>query len=263
MSTATVIASGFVVLAVAAGLYFLWPSAHVLKIFRAARQRRAQRSLNGLSMPRLLEEAQAGNASAQYRVGYAYATGDGVPVNYAKANYWLGRAARGGVIDAVYCLALHYERGRGVAANDARAFELYENAAKAGNAAAQCNLGMMYLHGRGIRKNMIEAARWFVLSAAQGEPQASANLHWVIENQAPFAPHEVACAHELERSSERNDADALLVLGWMHATGFLGRRDTALARQLYERAQSRGHLFAHRLLSQLEHTADESQHTTD
>lgn len=44
----------------------------------------------------------------------------------------------------------------------------------------------------------------------------------------------------IEVQAGRDDADALLVLGWMYAAGFAKHPDITTARTLYLRAQARG-----------------------
>lgn len=55
---------------------------------------------------RLLPEAKAGQADAQYAVGYMYYYGQGVIENRKKAWYWIERAANSGQADAVSALTI-------------------------------------------------------------------------------------------------------------------------------------------------------------
>lgn len=55
---------------------------------------------------RLLPEAKAGQADAQYAVGYMYYYGQGVIENRKKAWYWIERAANSGQADAVSALEI-------------------------------------------------------------------------------------------------------------------------------------------------------------
>lgn len=55
---------------------------------------------------RLLPEAKAGQADAQYAVGYMYYYGQGVIENRKKAWYWIERAANAGQADAVAALTI-------------------------------------------------------------------------------------------------------------------------------------------------------------
>jgi hypothetical protein len=64
--------------------------------------------------PALLEKAQAGDANAEFDVGYAYEVGEGVTQDLTKAAFWFRKAADHGDAGAQYSLALLYNTGQGV-----------------------------------------------------------------------------------------------------------------------------------------------------
>jgi len=70
--------------------------------------------------------AQAGDATSQYRLGFMYATGEGVAQDDAEAVRWYRQAADQGLADAQYLLGFSYASGRGVARDDAEAARLRE-----------------------------------------------------------------------------------------------------------------------------------------
>ena len=82
------------------------------------------------------QEAQQGDAAAQFRLGWMHAN------------------------------------GRGTVPNDRRAVEWYSKAAEQGHAAAQCNLGWMYGQGRGVEIDDEQAAYWFERAATQDDNMA-------------------------------------------------------------------------------------------
>ena len=84
-------------------------------------------------IPRLMAEAEAGNAVSQYNLGLCYANGNGVEVDLAEAVRWLRKAA---------------ERG---------------------NVLAQCNLGWCYAEGVGVGKDMAEAVNTAREQAEEGD----------------------------------------------------------------------------------------------
>ena len=59
-------------------------------------------------------KAEAGDAKGQYFLGVAYAIGDGVPKDAAKALEWQQKAAAQGNADAQYMLGFMYGDGQGV-----------------------------------------------------------------------------------------------------------------------------------------------------
>jgi len=58
--------------------------------------------------------AEQGDAAAQFAVGAHYATGDGVPQDYAEAVRWFTQAAEQGHVGAQATLGAYYWSGRGV-----------------------------------------------------------------------------------------------------------------------------------------------------
>jgi TonB family protein len=62
----------------------------------------------------LRQKAQHGEATAQFKLGLAYATGQGVPQDYAQALAWYRDAANQGDANALCRLATMYENAEGV-----------------------------------------------------------------------------------------------------------------------------------------------------
>ena len=85
--------------------------------------------------------AEMGNASAQYKLGYMYKTGKGVPLDYGGAVRW------------------------------------YHLAAIQGNASAQSNLGFMYKTGKGVPQDFLQAYMWYKLANISGHKDAEKWLH--------------------------------------------------------------------------------------
>jgi TPR repeat protein len=61
-----------------------------------------------------LDLAAQGNVVAQFRLGYMYARGQGVPQNHYVAALWYRCAAGEGYPPAAYMLGLQYDKGQGV-----------------------------------------------------------------------------------------------------------------------------------------------------
>ena len=59
-------------------------------------------------------KANAGDADAQFTLGYAYANGEGVSQDYAQAVAWYRKAAEQGDAMAQWVLGLAYQLGQGV-----------------------------------------------------------------------------------------------------------------------------------------------------
>ncbi len=71
----------------------------------------------------LLPLAARGNARAQTCLGFMFATGRGVPQDYAVASGWYRRASDQGNALAQYMLGLLYDKGQGVPQDEVEAFK--------------------------------------------------------------------------------------------------------------------------------------------
>jgi putative methionine-R-sulfoxide reductase with GAF domain len=66
--------------------------------------------------------AEQGDAAAQFSVGAAYATGDGVPQDYVEAVRWFAMAAEQGHVVSQATLGAYYWAGRGVPQDQVKAY---------------------------------------------------------------------------------------------------------------------------------------------
>ena len=120
--------------------------------------------------------AVQGHAGAQRQLGQLYADGRGVPQDYKKARQWWEQAALQGNPQAQFNLGQLYANGRGIQQDYATARGWYEKAAAQGHAWAQFNLGQLYANGRGVPQDYATARGWYEKSAAQGNAWAQAQL---------------------------------------------------------------------------------------
>jgi hypothetical protein len=88
--------------------------------------------------PHVIADARAGDAIAQYKLGYDYYLGKGISQDYIQAAIW------------------------------------WQKAAEQGNASAQNNLGVLYNSGRGVPQSYAEAYFWQNLAAARSNGQLQA-----------------------------------------------------------------------------------------
>lgn len=117
---------------------------------------------------RLQAAARRGNARAQAMLGYAYATGKGVPQNFALAATW------------------------------------YRRSAKRGNATAQYLLGMMYDHGQGVHEDKVLAQKWLILATAHANDRQRDDFRRIRDAVASsMTPQEIAHAQALALSWAR------------------------------------------------------------
>lgn len=111
----------------------------------------------------LEKSAKAGDVEAQFTVGNAYLTGDGVKQNLKKATQWLFKAAQAGQADAIKALCTYYS-------------DALEQVAAAGNADAQFALANFYETGNGVAQNQAKALELYGSAAAQGNAEAKSKV---------------------------------------------------------------------------------------
>jgi TPR repeat protein len=97
----------------------------------------------------LSRKAEAGDAEAQYELGWRHALGNGAPEDETIAVKWLLTAARS---------------GHQLACN---------------------NLGARYFSGEGVPHDLVEAYRWFHLAAEKGDRKAGKNRDTVAQQLTP------------------------------------------------------------------------------
>jgi hypothetical protein len=124
------------------------------------------------ALAQLIGLAKAGDADAQFYLGYMYSFGESVPTDLAQAVVWYQKAAEQGHIHGQFSLGLMYDTGGGVPKDPARAAIWYRKAAEQGFAKAQTNLGLLYANGDGVPKDLALSYMWLNLAAAQGNALA-------------------------------------------------------------------------------------------
>jgi uncharacterized protein len=142
------------------------------------------------------KSAEAGNASAQYRLGLLYAGGVGVPQDYRQAKEWFEKAAKQGHVGAQADLGTLYFQGQGAPQSDQMAMFWFNQAAEQGDGLACAKLGWMYAEGQGVIRDYIQAHMWYSLAAARGE-QSAAEARDALTKQ--MTPDQIAEAQKLAR----------------------------------------------------------------
>jgi len=138
--------------------------------------------------------AEKGDSDGQYRLGWMYATGEGVPKDYTKAVYWYRKAAKQGDALAQLMLGYAYAGSQGVAKDDTKAVYWFGKAAEQGISQAQSNLGIMYANGIGVLEDYVQAYAWWSIAATRGDKSAK-NNKGIIEGR--MTPAQVAEAQKL------------------------------------------------------------------
>ena len=168
------------------------------------------------SLGQVQKQAEAGDASAQTRLGWIYASGIGVLVDADKAVEWYQKAAAQGYPKAQYELGIMYGSGEtvtSVAKDPNKAAEWFQKAAAQGYPKAQLELGKMHLTGEGVTKDATKAVEWYQKAAAQGIAQAQTSLGWMYQygrgvtkdGVLAYAWHNLAAAQGNEDAKKLRD----------------------------------------------------------
>jgi TPR repeat protein len=116
--------------------------------------------------------AQAGDYNAAYQLGTLDYVGIGVVQDYVGAMTWLKKAADAGNAEAQWQVGFLYQTGcfgQGPPPPDlADAVPWYQKSAAQGNAYGEFGLAALLLTGQGVPKDAIKAAALFAQAAAQG-----------------------------------------------------------------------------------------------
>jgi localization factor PodJL len=122
-----------------------------------------------ISFADLRNQAQAGDAFAQFALATNYAEGRVTPRDFNAAAEWYKKAALQDLVPAQYRLATLYEKGVGVPRDLGKARALYQRAAEQGNIRAMHNLAVLAADGGDSgRPDYATAAHWFKRAAEFG-----------------------------------------------------------------------------------------------
>lgn len=163
--------------------------------------------------------ADQGDALAQSKLGWLYATGHGVPQDYGQAVAWFRKAAEQGKSGAQFNLGWAYEDGQGVPQDYVQAAAWYRKAAEQGEADALLNLGWLYDKGHGVAQDYGQAAAWFRKAAEQGNAKAQYNLGRLYDNGQGVTQDFAQAAVWYRKSADQNYAPAQRLLASLYVLG--------------------------------------------
>lgn len=133
----------------------------------------------------LKQEAEHGNANAQYNLGFLYyecradlcRPGIGNFFSIIEAEKWFQLAAEKGHAEAQFRLGVMYERDRGMSDTDmfavkqdcAKSLKWYQLAAEQGYIEAQLELVAKHAFGRCVPTDRTKAVKWYRMAAERGD----------------------------------------------------------------------------------------------
>ncbi len=158
-------------------------------------------------MDTLSQQAEAGDAVAQYQLAQVYEAGRGVGQDIGRAIELYRRSAESGYGPAMIDLGWFHQNGmHGLAYDPGQALQLYARAADQGLAMAQLNLATMYDEGIGTIEDNTRAVALYRRAADAGNPRAQLNLG-VMYWRGEGVPQDLTLAHRWLTLARLNDQD--------------------------------------------------------
>ena len=155
------------------------------------------------------EIAENGDSELQYKLGYMYENGIGVPKNSKSAFYWYENAANNGIRDANNKLAWFYYCGKSVTKNIDKAIDLLSEHAEIGDASTQCLLANIYEFDECDYEN---ALKWYEKASAKGDCHATHNLALLYFEGEGTEKNPEKAFELLKKAAEQGNEDSLEVL---------------------------------------------------
>jgi TPR repeat protein len=189
----------------------------------------------------LRHAAERGDPIAQGDLGQCYATGNGVPVDNAKALVWYLRASRGGDLVATRLVALTQVRlkRRLTPEQDAQGFAVAKARATAGDPFDLGMFGQLHATGAGVALDYEAAVAWFQRAAARGDDNAKAWLGALFATGRGVPQDDALAVRWYREAAENGHAIAQCDLGRLIEAGRGTERDDAEAARWYRLASAK------------------------
>jgi len=172
--------------ALCAGLWLISPADFASMIGTSSASQQPPKAAAGAPLPvaavtggfgGLRKLAEQGDATAQFSVGAAYATGDDVPQDYAEAVRWFSMAAEQGHVVSQATLGAYYWAGRGVPQDQVKAYFWSVLAQAGGDEASKYRVSV-------LASRMTRAQ----VAAAQQQANDWIKEHQVLSQNSPSHP---------------------------------------------------------------------------
>lgn len=166
----------------------------------------------------LAVKAKAGDAEAQYQLGYNLFH-DKVKPDPVQARAWMEKAAAQGHGKAAYAAGVMYSNGDGGDADAAKAVGYYRQAAAAGVGPANAAMGVAYATGTGVESDMDQMIAWYRKGAALGDAASERMLGQALLYGIGADSDPDQAVAWLRKSAAQNDGDAEAQLAGLYYDG--------------------------------------------
>jgi len=188
--------------------------------------------------------AEAGYAVSQGNLGAMLLTGVGGPTQPAEGLRWLLQSAEQGSHQAQSNLGLLYAKGDHVPRDPAAAVRWHRRAAEQDFAPSQFDLAVALAEGDGVPKDPASAAKWYRRAADQGHPSAQNNLGVMYATGEGMPPDRAEAAKWYRKAAEQGLAAPQNNLALMYNKGDGVPPDKAEALRWFLRSAEQGYALA-------------------
>jgi uncharacterized protein len=171
----------------------------------------------------ILQKAEAGDWSAQYRLATMYHAGKETAINQEKASYWYLKAAQQDVTMAQTRIGARLIEGEGIKKDVETGIQWLEKAANKDDGFAQLVLASTYLgEFKSGLKNFEKAFYWMLKSAKTGVIPAQYQVSKMYNNGIGTEANYDQGLYWLRKATEGGNRSAMVVLSEAYSKGLLG-----------------------------------------
>ncbi len=198
----------------------------------------------------LQEAAQDGDLDGEYYLGYLYAHGIGVSLDYNKAYDYFNRVVSSDSMalnqqDAInnsnIALGIMYIRGYGIEANEETALEYFTKASDNGSSKASYYIGQIYENGIGVDKDYEKAMEYYLLAADKDYAPALNQIGYLYYNGYGVDADYASAVYYQKLAALQGYAIAQVNLGFLYENGYGVERNLETALSYYEMAADSGY----------------------
>ena len=213
----------------------------------AALTPRVAASDSGLAQ--LQQAAEAGNADAMNKLGFAYQHGQGVPQDLSQALSWFKKGADADNAGAMTNLGFMYEHGLGVAQDYQQAMSWYIKATHKGFGPAMYCVGYLYEEGGGVPKDAAKALQWYNVGAKVGDGPSMAAVGMFYYQGKVVKQDYKEAAECFRKAAEAGSSDGMTDLAVCYRKGAGVPQDSAKALEWYRKGAAAGNPTAQQWLA--------------
>lgn len=192
----------------------------------------------------LLEDAQNGNAEAQFQIGWEYfvkkRVAEDEETRKKEAIKWLSKAAEQNLPKAQYYMGTMYQLGFGVEQSSSKYVEWLTKAATGEMVNAQFQLAELYIEGKLVEQDMVQARFWLEKAAEQNHSKAQLYLANFYFQGIGVTP-DLDKAKQLLLKAAEKDAQAQYIIGESYYFGDHVPEDKIEAKKWFEKSAGNGY----------------------